>query len=171
VAAAQSDDGVVFPVRTNFHALARRPGGIPREQAIEAAEQHLHKMHPEFTAWLDQELAEILKIIPQSTDEVTSNDPWIEAANDHCRAVRDVAATMGFYLVTFAANNLCEAFDTIRSGVSYPLEAIERDFKALLLARQEADSSDRGRLHELIKRVDGSSAAPPPARSAPSKDR
>ncbi|MCC6949325.1 MAG: hypothetical protein IT539_16320 [Bradyrhizobiaceae bacterium] len=164
------DDAFVFPVRTHFHAMARRPGGIPREQAIEAAESHLHELHHEFKEWLDQELAEIAKILPQSADEVTSDDPWVEAAHARCQAVRDTAATMGFYLVTFAANNLCEAFDTIRSGIEYPLDAIDRDFKTLLLARQEADSADRTRLQELIRRMENPSAAlPPAARRTPSK--
>ena len=77
---------------------------------------------------------------------------------------------MGFYLDTFAANNLCEAFDTIRSGIEYPPDAIDRDFKTLLLARQEADSADRARLQELIRRMENPAAAPPPAaRRTPSK--
>jgi len=57
--------------------------------------------------------------------------------------------------VTFAANHLCEGFETIRSGVEYPFEIVDRDLKALLLARQEADCADRGKqLQKLLDRLE-----------------
>jgi hypothetical protein len=157
-------DACLFPVDTRFHSMVRRPGGIPREQAIEAAEQHLSRLHPGFTEWLDQQLTELSTIVPQAACGVSSDDAWINAAYVRSRAIRDVAATMGFHLVTFAANNLCEAFETIRSGVEYPFEAVDRDFKTLLLARQEADCADRTKqMQELLERLGntgGGSGAP-----------
>lgn len=154
-------DASVFPVDTRFHSMVRRPGGIPREQAIEAAELSLHALHPGFTEWLDHELDELSAIIPLSAVEVCSDDAWIRTAYVHCRAIRDVAATMGFHLVTFAANNLCEAFETIRSGVEYPFEVVDRDLKALLLARQEADCVDRTKqMQELLERLGRASGQP-----------
>jgi hypothetical protein len=148
-------DAAIFPVDTRFHTMVRRPGGIPREQAIEAAEQHLGKLHPGFKEWLDQQLDALTAVIPQTACDVSTDDAWINPAYARCRAIRDVAATMGFYLVTFAANHLCEGFETIRSGVEYPFEIVDRDLKALLLARQEADCADRGKqLQKLLDRLE-----------------
>lgn len=144
--AAVGDDPLI-PVNTRFHAMILRPGGIPRERAIEAAEARLQKLHSGFLQWLDSELAELAKAIPHEISDISSDDRWIHPAYDHCRAIRDVAATMGFHMLTFAANGLCEIFETIRSGVEYPFDAIESDIQTLLLARLEADNS--GQLQQL----------------------
>ena len=138
---ASGEASVIF-IHTRFQSMARRPGGISRERAIEVAEAHLDQLQPDFSEWLDRELELMMNAIPADGSEVSSGDHWIEAAYSHCRAVRDVGATMGFDLVTFAANNLCEVLESVRAGVECPFDAIECHARALLLARQE---TDRGR--------------------------
>ena len=79
----------------------------------------------------------LLAAIPAEQAEATSEDPWLETAYVHCRAMRDVGATMGFELLTFAANNLCDIIEIVQSGVDCPFDAIESQLNALLLARKE----------------------------------
>jgi len=134
----RSDDSIIF-VATRFHSLARRPGGVPREEAIETAVAHLGELQRDFTKWLDEELALLIKAIPADISEVSAGDPWLDAAYPHCRAVRDVGATMGFDLLTFAANNLCEIIEIVRAGVECPIDAVDSQVQALLLARREVD--------------------------------
>ena len=141
----RSDDSIIF-IATRFHSLARRPGGIPREEAIETAVAHLGEMQPDFSKWLDEELTLLIQAIPADISEVSAGDPWLDAAYPHCRAVRDVGATMGFDLITFAANNLCEIIEVVRAGVECPIDAIESQVQALLLARREADRTLHARL-------------------------
>lgn len=131
------DDAPLVFVATRFHSLARRPGGIPREQAIETAAAHLDRLRPDFARWLDQELRLLIQTIPADRAAVASDDPWLETAYQHCRAVRDVGATMGFDLITFAANNLCDIFEVMRAGIECPTDVIDSQVQALLLARQE----------------------------------
>jgi hypothetical protein len=51
--------------------------------------------------------------------------------------MRDVGTTMGFELVTFITNNLCEIFEAIIAGASPRNEIIDCHIDALLLAKQE----------------------------------
>lgn len=131
------DDGTLIPVSTRFHSMVRRPGGVSREQAIQSAEAKIDTMQPQFADWLDRELERLLAAIPAGQAEATSEDPWLETAYVHCRAMRDVGATMGFELLTFAANNLCDIIEIVQSGVDCPFDAIESQLNALLLARKE----------------------------------
>jgi hypothetical protein len=153
---ASGEASVIF-IHTRFQSMARRPGGISRERAIEMAETHLDQLQPDFSAWLDRELELMMNAIPADGSEVSSSDRWIEAAYAHCRAVRDVGATMGFDLVTFVANNLCEVIEIVRAGVECPFDTINCHVRALLLARQDADHG-RGarRLRDSIGEVDAS---------------
>ncbi len=130
-------DDQIIPVSTRFHALARRPGGVSREQALKSAEAQLGTLRPQFADWLDRELEQLISAIPTGQDEATADDPWLDDAYIHCRAVRDVGATMGFELLTFAANNLCDIIEVVKAGVTCPFDAIESQIQALLLARKE----------------------------------
>jgi hypothetical protein len=133
------DDDSLIPVNTRFHSLALRPGGLSRDQAIQSAEAVLGELKPQFGNWLDHELQLLIASIPAGATEVSSDDPWLEPAYRHCRAVRDVGATMGFELLTFAANNLCDIIEVVRAGVECPFDAIESQIQALLLAKREVD--------------------------------
>ena len=48
-----------FPVDTRFQQLARRPGGVTRERAIESAQRHIEELKTDFGDWLDRELQEL----------------------------------------------------------------------------------------------------------------
>jgi hypothetical protein len=52
MAESSSREGRTFPVETRFQKLARRPGGLPRAQAIEAAQAKIEESKPEFETWL-----------------------------------------------------------------------------------------------------------------------
>jgi hypothetical protein len=133
------DDDSLIPVQTRFHSMALRPGGVSRKQAIGSAERVLNTMQPQFAEWLDRELRLLILAIPVEQGDITSGDPWLESAYLHARAVRDVGATMGFELLTFAANNLCDIIEVVRSGVDCPFDTVESQIQALLVAKREVD--------------------------------
>jgi hypothetical protein len=41
---------LIFPVVTNFHKMARRPGGVSRQQALRNAQRELERFVPRATA-------------------------------------------------------------------------------------------------------------------------
>jgi len=41
---------LIFPVVTNFHKMARRPGGVPRQQALRNAQRELQRFVPRAVA-------------------------------------------------------------------------------------------------------------------------
>ena len=52
-----------FFVDTRFQQMARRPGGVPREQALENAQSNIEERKPEFEAWLDAELQNLAEAV------------------------------------------------------------------------------------------------------------
>ena len=130
-------DARAFFVDSRFEQLARRPGGMPRDEALERAQTMIEEIRPSFGEWLDGELKELSRVVEQ-TGPHGANDPgWVSAAYTQCLRIRDVGTTMGYDLVTFVANNLSEIFDAINSGTEYRADLIDCHIQALLLARQE----------------------------------
>jgi hypothetical protein len=126
----------LFFVDTRFQRMARRPGAIPREEAIERAQAILDELKPAFVDWLDRELQALGPIIRQVAGG-SNPTPVFDHAYRTCGELRDVGATMGYELVTHVASNLCEILDVMKTNAAFDREMIECHFDALLLARQE----------------------------------
>jgi hypothetical protein len=134
--AQQSDrDPNIFSVDTRFQQLARRPGGVTRERAIEIAERHIEELKPDFGDWLDRELQDLSASIRQLAAN-PGNAASLERAQQTCCQLRDVGGTMGYELVTFVANNFCHVLDAM-AGATYDEDMIDCHMDALLLARTD----------------------------------
>lgn len=135
--AEQSDrDAHIFRVDTRFQQLARRPGGVSRDRAIESAQRQIDEMKTDFADWLDRELKELSTALQR----VASNPAApavLEHAHQTCRGLRDVGSTMGYELITFVAGNLCDVLDAIKAGAHCDKDMIDCHMDALLLARTE----------------------------------
>lgn len=125
----------VFAVETRFQKLARRPGGIPRDQALENAQANVEKSKPAFDDWLTTTLDSLAEEIKRAQAGQASPD-WIVSINAQSRNLRDVGTTMGFELLTFVAGSLCEVLDAIEAGAECNMESIVCHLDALLLSRQ-----------------------------------
>lgn len=125
----------VFPVETRFQRMARRAGGIPREKAIESAQARVEENKPGFEDWLNTELAGLIDEVARA-QAGTAGPDWIDTANTHSRALRDVGTTMGFELLTYIANSLCEVFDAVADGAELKMESVTCHVDALQLSRQ-----------------------------------
>jgi hypothetical protein len=129
-------DARIFDVDTNFQQKARRPGGLTREKAIAHAQAKIDQCKPKFTEWLSAELPALQVAIRQA--EESSGDPSaVDQALYHARQLRDVGSTMGFELVTFVADNLCDILEAIKSGARYDKDVVDCHLNALALATQK----------------------------------
>jgi hypothetical protein len=133
----QSKDAQVFDVETRFQKLARRPGGVPRELALERAQADLDKSLPAFDAWLSEELDRLVALSREAAAAAFPDIGWAQDAAVQSGKIRDVGTTMGYDLITFIANNLCEIFEAISAGGDYRPDLIDCHLEALLLVRQE----------------------------------
>jgi hypothetical protein len=122
-----------FFVDTHFQRMARRPGGLPRELAIERAQAQIDELKPEGTDWLDRELKELDVRVRQAGGNF-SDESELDRAIQSCCQLRDVGASVGFELFTFIANNLCEILEAIKSGAAYEKNMILCHIDALFLA-------------------------------------
>jgi len=125
-----------FHVETKFQQFAKRPGGIPREQAIVNAQTTVAALKPNFETWVDDEMAKLMKTVP--ADGADAGDrAWMEAADLHCQRLADVSATMGYDFVSYVANNLCLMFEAIRRGADYRRDVMVCHLDALTLGRKD----------------------------------
>lgn len=133
---SSQEDARVFSVETRFHRMARRPGGMTRDEAITRAQTKLDEIKPSFDEWLDAALDELIAIIRKPGPDGPLDANWATTASLHSRRIRDVGTTMGCEIITFVANNLCGIFDDIASGAESHDGLIECHMEALALVRQ-----------------------------------
>jgi hypothetical protein len=124
-----------FHVETRYQTMARRKGGVPRDQAIKQAEQQIELLKPQFDDWLDGELQEFAALI-KTAEAGAAEAGWIAGANRRSHDLRDCASTLGFELLAFIANSLCEILDAIEAGRPCNIDSIACHLDALTLARQ-----------------------------------
>ena len=132
----QPDEARIFDVETRFQKLARRPGGVSRQDAIKQAGKKLKEAEPGFDTWLDDELTQVAEAL-QRIGEGNTSAETIEAANFHCYQLRNVGTTMNCELVSFIAGCLCDVLDAIAAGADYDKDSLKCYADALLLARQK----------------------------------
>lgn len=156
---AQDDDDSAreFHVVTNFQRMARRPGGVTREQAVQKATAAIETFKPGFKDWLDRELDELLQVVPGPEGISEKELSWIDVADMHCQRLADVAATMDYQFVSFVAANLCVIFEAMKKGAEYHPEVIACHVDALQLASREQyrrlRAEDLPELTEGLRRV------------------
>src|SRR6185369_6705770 len=71
-----------FHVETKFQQFAKRPGGVPRDQAIINAQSTVATLKPGFETWLDDEITHLLKAIPQAGADLKER-AWMKTADAH----------------------------------------------------------------------------------------
>lgn len=132
-----TNDPNTFLVDSHFQKMARRAGGVPRNQAMENAQIAMDTIKLSFRDWLDSEIESLTAQIQKGRSAPASDVSWVDAALTHARQMRDVGTTMGFELVTFISSNLCEIFEGIKAGAGARNEMIDCHIDALFLAKQE----------------------------------
>jgi hypothetical protein len=113
--------------------MARRPGGMSRDRAIERAEIEIAEVKLEFDEWLSRELAELATAFEAARDNQHDPERLAELAS-RGRQLRDVTATMRFELLTFVATSLCDLLDSISAEAEFPIDSIVCHLDALNLS-------------------------------------
>ena len=146
-----------FHVETTFQEMARRPGGLPRDQALKRAESNIDAFKPTFAAWLNEQLDELLGAIPDNESAEFEQSEWIYTADKYSQYLADVAATMDYQFVSLVTNNLCMIFEVIKRGAERNGEIITCHIDALRLARRQdyrgLRPEDLPELSEGLRRV------------------
>jgi hypothetical protein len=158
-------DANIFYADTRFERLARRPGGVGRDEAIERAQAAVEELDTDFTDWIDQQYSELSAALADIAND-PSDKPALERAHQKCAHLRDVGTTMGYTLVTFVAGTLCDVLDAYMAGAPFDKDVTDCHMDAFLLARTD---EYRHRLPEevpelakgLLRVVEVSSIVPP----------
>jgi chemotaxis protein histidine kinase CheA len=126
----------IFHVDSRFERMARRSGGITREQALANAQAQVDQIKADFANWLDQELQQLRAALTQ-IEVYPSDIAVLDRADHNCSQLRDIGATMGFELVTFVAGSLCAILETIKAGAAYDKDMIDCHINALFLVKSD----------------------------------
>ena len=126
----------IFSVDTRFQQMARRPGGLPREQAIEHAQSHIDGLKEDFVDWADREVKELSAAFKAMKDGRQSA-PELDEIYRRCCQLRDTGTTMGLELITFVSDNLCQVLDNMKGGAAYDADVVACHIDALVLAKQK----------------------------------
>jgi hypothetical protein len=128
----------LFFVDTRFQKMARRPGGVSRESAIEQAQQYIDNETKEtFDEWLEQELEALKGAIGELQSGPATPDKLDEACL-HCRQLRDVGTTCHFELLTFIADSLCEILDATKAGAPFDADSVACHVDALMVVKKKS---------------------------------
>ena len=126
---------IFFP-NTRFEQMARRPGGVPREQAVAQAQAKINELKSDFSDWLEKELQDLAETISIFESDL-SDESSLERAYRNALQLEAVCAPMGYELVTFVAGNLCTIFAAFKNGSPYDKGIVDCHINAFLLAKAD----------------------------------
>ena len=133
---ASKEAGRLFQVESGFQKLARSPGGMPRDQAIENAKAALVEMRSKMDSWIDGELC-ALQAAHKTNSSTSIDAAGVKSVYSAACRLRDLGTTAGFDLITSIAANVCNFLEAIEAGAEYRHDLVDCHVSALLLARQE----------------------------------
>jgi hypothetical protein len=126
----------LFYPDTRFERLARRPGGIERDAALERAQAAVDELQPDFSNWINGEFDALNAALAEVASD-PKDKAALQRAFHSCAQLRDVSGTMGYDLVTFVARTLCDILEAYIAGAAYDKEVVECHSNAFMLARLE----------------------------------
>jgi hypothetical protein len=126
----------IFFANSRFERMARRPGGIPRREAVAKAEAQIDELKSGFNDWLDRELANLAEALAK-VERDFNDSTSLDSAHRNCAQLQGVCAAMGYNLVTFVAENLCKVIETVMSGSAYDKDTIDCHINAFWLAKTD----------------------------------
>jgi hypothetical protein len=131
-----TQDVAIFFPDTRFERMARRAGGLTREEAMKGAQQQIDQIKPDFEPWLDKQLQDLKAVLSGLVEGAPFSLP-MDTGQRICAQVQDVGTTMGFGLVTFVANALYEILETVKAGAPYDKDMVTCHVDALFFVTRE----------------------------------
>lgn len=130
----------IFFVDSRFQRWARRENGVPYDRAIADAQSALDRAKPEFIEWLDGALRQLGAMLRRAkrTKNEHADPVWSAEAAWHALQIYDVAVTLDYELVAFAAIPLCD-IDVATADSRSSMAAIAAHYVGLLHARETLD--------------------------------
>jgi hypothetical protein len=123
---------------SRFAVMARRPGGVSRDQALARAEATIDKQKDNYLEWVVRDLNTLESYVNAIHDHEGARDEDMEAAYSKTAQIRDLGATFGFPLTTEVADSLCELLHRMRHARMYRRGAVQTHLEALKLVCTEA---------------------------------
>ena len=134
-----------------YHRLAKRTGGIPRDEAIQRANVFIESVKSKYHEWVFDDILRLEEAVVALRGRSTPNPEDIENAYHRARVIRDLGTTMGYPLVTAVTDSLCELLHRFKNANVCDEVSVEAHFCALLLVISPGYAvGNRGGIEDLL---------------------
>ena len=118
---------------TRFHRLAKRAGGISRDEAIKRSDTFLETAKSKYHEWVAEDVQRLEKALAALRGQTVPDPEALENAYHRTRVIRDLGDTMGYPLITVVADSLCELLHRFKNANVYSEPAVDTHFWSLML--------------------------------------
>lgn len=118
-------------VVTRFSAMANRPGGMPRDDALSRAETFIANIEVRYPEWVKSDMTKLVAQVEQIHVDEAFTDETHEAIYRQAGRIRDLGGTFGYDLTTRVGDSLCELIHRLAEGDHYSREALDAHIEAL----------------------------------------
>jgi hypothetical protein len=119
-----------------FARLAKRPGGQPRNVALQRARTEIDRLKPEMSQLIVVGCRDLEVALNAARGDDPDRAQHLEQAYTISDSLREVAGTLGFPFVGLIASNLCTIFETVKAAdIPCPFAVLACHIQALQFAR------------------------------------
>lgn len=139
----------IIPVKNRLGQLMRRPGGISRSEAVEAAGKAVETLRDEYVEAIPGEIAALEAIAAErGSDRIATDD--IEAMIDRAGRLLTLSGTFGYDLLDQVVKRFCDlAAGMIEYGID-DLAPIDVHLRAMRLVCPSAPALSQAEVDEMM---------------------
>lgn len=123
---------------TRFHRMAKRAGGISRDEAIKRSNAFLETAKSKYHEWVAEDVLRLETALAALRGQTEPDPEALENAYHRTRVIRDLGDTMGYPLVTVVADSLCELLYRFKNANVYSERSVDTHFWSLQLVSTPA---------------------------------
>ena len=127
---AQNGEVKIMHVQTRFAALASRPNGMSRDEALDRADTFIENIEPKYLEWVERDLAKLTEVVDLIHKAKSMSKEDYQSAYRKSNHIRDLGGTFSYDLITVVADSMSELL--------FRLGEAERYDQAALVAHMDA---------------------------------
>lgn len=130
---AQNGEVKIMHVQTRFAALASRPNGMSRDEALDRADTFIENIEPKYLEWVERDLAKLTEVVDLIHKAKSMSKEDYQSAYRKSNHIRDLGGTFSYDLITVVADSMSELLFRLGEAERYDQAALVAHMNALRL--------------------------------------
>lgn len=130
---AQNGEVKIMHVPTRFAALASRPNGMSRDEALDRADTFIENIEPKYLEWVERDLAKLTEVVDFIHKAKSMSKEDYQSAYRKSNHIRDLGGTFSYDLITVVADSMSELLFRLGEAERYDQAALVAHMNALCL--------------------------------------